>query len=56
MTYERKAINHLINKRINEIEEKIERAYNSGDNTYHLYAVLKAYENLKDDIDEIYYY
>ena len=53
---EKKLIDNLIDKKIKETDEKIEKAYDNGDNTYCLYEILKVYETLKDDIDEIYYY
>ena len=56
MIKERKLINSLLNKRIKETEEEIQRAYNSGDSTYELYEILHVYEDLKDEIMEIFEY
>lgn len=56
MIKERKLINSLLNKRIKETEEEIQRAYNSGDSTYGLYEILHVYEDLKDEIIEIFEY
>ena len=56
MTREKKIINSLLDKKIKETEEQIQRAYNSGDNTYNLYEILNVYEDLKDDINSIYSY
>jgi hypothetical protein len=56
MTREKKLINSLIDRKIKETEEEIQRAYNSGDSTYTLYEILNVYEDLKDDINSIYSY
>ena len=53
MIREKKLINSLINKKIKETEQEIQRAYNSGDDTYILYEILRVYEDLKDDINDI---